>query len=167
MAIKLSEFLTNWHLDFGLARISDVQYLVSHSVFEILFLLQITKLSRPLPVEYLLIDVPTATPLMPRYTFHVSKNQFPIENRPMEGHLQDFTALANHRANFTHDDIVNFFLDFHLLIYLGTQTVSPLDLNPLLDALRTDALERVFHWMESETWGTLEALIQHHQDGYQ
>jgi hypothetical protein len=59
------------------------------------------------------------------------------------------------------------FRDFHLLIYLGTQTVSPLDLAPLLEAMRTSALERVFEWMESDTWQTLETLILHHQDGYQ
>ena len=130
------------------------------------FAFQVTKFARPLPVEYLLIDVPISTPVAPQFTFNVA-DTFPIENRPMEGHLQDFAALANHRQKYDHDDIVNMFRDFHLLIYLGTQTLSPLDLEPLLEALKTDALERVYQWMESDTWGTLEALILHHQDGYQ
>ena len=45
-----------------------------------------TKVARPLPVEYLLIDVPVATPNTPVLKFN-SKG-FPTENRPMEGHLQ-------------------------------------------------------------------------------
>lgn len=128
---------------------------------------EVTKISRPLPVEYLLIDVPVATPVQPMATFNISKNPFPIENRPMEGHLQDFAALANHRQTFDHAEVINFFNDFHLLIYLGTQDVSPLELKPLLDALRTNSVDKVFEWMATDTWVTLEALIQHHQDGYQ
>lgn len=52
---------------------------------------------RPLPVEYLLIDVPVSTPVQPMSTFTIKPIGFPIENRPMEGHLQDFAALAFHR----------------------------------------------------------------------
>ena len=46
---------------------------------------EVTKFARPLPVEYLLIDVPVASSKQPLYTF---RTEFPIENRPMEGHLQ-------------------------------------------------------------------------------
>merc|ERR1719378_1809521 len=53
---------------------------------------EVTKVARPLPVEYLLIDVPVATPNTPVLRFN-SKG-FPTEIRPMEGHLQDFPALA-------------------------------------------------------------------------
>merc|ERR1719423_352974 len=56
---------------------------------------EVTKVARPLPVEYLLIDVPVATPNTPVLKFN-SKG-FPTENRPMEGHLQDFPALASLR----------------------------------------------------------------------
>lgn len=44
---------------------------------------EVARLARPLPVEYLLVDVPTATPLTPKYTLANSflVNPFPIENR--------------------------------------------------------------------------------------
>jgi len=129
---------------------------------------EVTKVARPLPVEYLLIDVPVATPFEPIQSFN-SKG-FPTENRPMEGHLQDFSALANHRKNFDHKRLPEFFKDFHLLIYLATQTVHPLDrvtLAPLLKAIRDSKMEEVYQWAESSHWHTLEALIQNYNDGYQ
>ena len=49
---------------------------------------QVTKIARPLPVEYLLIDVPVASAKEPIRTFHRGSPEFPVENRPMEGHLQ-------------------------------------------------------------------------------
>lgn len=125
---------------------------------------EVTKLARPLPVEYLLIDVPVATPLTPVQTF---KTGFAVENRPMEGHLQDFAALAGHRRNVP--NLPEFFRDFHLLVYLGTQTVHPMDdeLLPLLAAIRDEQSEKVFAWAESSHWHTIEALIEMHNDGYQ
>lgn len=44
---------------------------------------EVSRLARPLPVEYLLVDVPTSTPLSPQFTFPVnfSATSFPIENR--------------------------------------------------------------------------------------
>ncbi|NWH73412.1 NPL4 protein, partial [Piaya cayana] len=49
---------------------------------------EITKLARPLPVEYLIIDIPTTFPKDPVYTFSISQNPFPIENRDMLGETQ-------------------------------------------------------------------------------
>jgi len=129
---------------------------------------EVTKAARPLPVEYLLIDVPVATPFEPIQSFN-SKG-FPTENRPMEGHLQDFSALANHRKNFDHKHLPDFFKDFHLLIYLATQTVHPLDrmtMAPLLRAIRDLKMEEIYQWVETSHWHTLEALIQNYNDGYQ
>lgn len=44
---------------------------------------EVSRLARPLPVEYLLVDIPTSTPLSPQYTFPVNYNvtPFPVENR--------------------------------------------------------------------------------------
>ena len=127
---------------------------------------EVTKLARPLPVEYLLIDTPVATPITPVQTFSIG---FPVENRPMEGHLQDFAALAGHRHNYDHSTLPDFFRDFHLLVYLGTQTVHPLDqeLQPLLEALRDGQNEKIFAWAESSHWHTIEALVQNYNDGFQ
>lgn len=116
--------------------------------------------------RYLLIDVPVATPLTPVQTFR-STGGFPVENRPMEGHLQDFASLANYRRQYV--NLPEFFRDFHLLVYLGTQSVHPLDdeLLPLLSAIRDEKTEKIFAWAESNHWHTIEALIQNYNDGYQ
>ena len=43
---------------------------------------EVTRDARPLPVEYLLVDVPVSTPLEPIFTFTAGSRQpFPIENR--------------------------------------------------------------------------------------
>jgi len=47
---------------------------------------EVQRLARPLPVEYLLLDVPASTPLNPHFTFmanqsSLNKVPFPIENR--------------------------------------------------------------------------------------
>ena len=43
---------------------------------------EVTRMARPLPVEYLLVDVPVSTPLEPVFKFYVGKeNLFPVENR--------------------------------------------------------------------------------------
>jgi nuclear protein localization family protein 4 len=46
----------------------------------------VSRLARPLPVEYLLVDVPASTPLTPQFTFlanssPVNTKPFPVENR--------------------------------------------------------------------------------------
>ena len=51
-----------------------------------------TKIARPLPVEFLLIDIPLAFPKEPIYRFkdHLPnvKTQFPVENRSLIGEIQ-------------------------------------------------------------------------------
>lgn len=44
---------------------------------------EVSRLARPLPVEYLLVDVPASTPLTPQFTFYSSDNitPFPVEHR--------------------------------------------------------------------------------------
>jgi len=128
---------------------------------------EVTKIARPLPVEYLLIDITVATPNTPVLRFN-SKG-FPTENRPMEGHLQDFPALAALRKKKSSAQLPDLFKDFHLLLYLATQTVHPLDrvtMAPLLKAVRDAKDEEVYQWVESSHWQTLEALIQNINDGY-
>lgn len=58
---------------------------------------EVTQLARPLPVEYLLLDMPAAFPVTPQYTFrshlHTEITQFPIENRAVLGQLQVIVTL--------------------------------------------------------------------------
>lgn len=67
---------------------------------------EVQKLARPLPVEYLLVDLPTSSPLAPLYTFPAHDYPFPVENRLIDGHLQDFGALHNYMQRFSPHDFL-------------------------------------------------------------
>jgi hypothetical protein len=65
----------------------------------------------------------------------------------MEGQIQDFMSLASFRKQFKGaSGIADFFRNFHVLIYLATQNVSPLydHMGPLLEAVR-DKVKRNSH----------------------
>ena len=47
-----------------------------------------TQLARPLPVEYLLVDLGAAFPVEPQYTFKKAEKPFPVENRNAVGDTQ-------------------------------------------------------------------------------
>ena len=52
---------------------------------------EIKKIGRPLPVEYLLLDVTVSAPIQPLATFSVlpsGKKPFPVENRLIDSSLQ-------------------------------------------------------------------------------
>lgn len=55
---------------------------------------EVTQLARPLPVEYLLVDMPAAFPLSAQYTFkahlHTDAKLFPVEYRQEIGETQVF-----------------------------------------------------------------------------
>lgn len=110
------------------------------------------RLARPLPVEYLLIDVPASMPLTPQFTFYISDNvtPFPIENRyandirgtvshytttnditkfiyrPVDGHLQEFSSLCSYMQQFNKEQFLKAVSDFHLLIYIATMDMFPM-----------------------------------------
>ncbi len=48
---------------------------------------EVSKDGRPLPLEYLLVDVPAAFPIEPRSTFNIDENKSPfaVENRVVAG----------------------------------------------------------------------------------
>ena len=81
---------------------------------------EVQKLARPLPVEYLLVDLPTSSPLVPLYTFPAHEHPFPVENRLIDGHLQDFGALHNYMQRFRSQDylMVRMFLILALFSFL-------------------------------------------------
>uniref|UniRef100_A0AAR2J5P9 Nuclear protein localization protein 4 homolog n=2 Tax=Pygocentrus nattereri TaxID=42514 RepID=A0AAR2J5P9_PYGNA len=120
----------------------------------------ITYLARPLPVEYLIIDITTTFPKDPVFTFS-STLRFPIENRDALGETQDFHSLATYLAQCSSSlpflDIVS---DFHLLLFLVTNEVMPLrdSIGLLLDAVKTSNEELAQTWKKSEQWATIEQL---------
>ncbi|KAL1497698.1 hypothetical protein ABEB36_008615 [Hypothenemus hampei] len=124
---------------------------------------EVSRLARPLPVEYLLVDVPASTPVTPTFTFNPdpSKQPFPVENRFVDGHIQDFNALATYLQQFAADEFYEAIADFHLLIYIATMDMLPMRdyLDPLLNAIKGKNRSAAKEWSRSEQWATLEQLI--------
>uniref|UniRef100_A0A4W5MHS6 NPL4 homolog, ubiquitin recognition factor n=1 Tax=Hucho hucho TaxID=62062 RepID=A0A4W5MHS6_9TELE len=119
----------------------------------------ITYLARPLPVEYLIIDITTTFPKDPQYTF-CSTQRFPIENRDILGETQDFHSLATYLSQCTSTVFLDIVSDFHLLIFLVTNEVMPLrdSIGLLLDAVKTKNEDLAQTWKKSEQWATIEQL---------
>lgn len=122
------------------------------------------RLARPLPVEYLLVDVPASTPLQPQYTFteYDKRQAFPIENRYIDGHLQDFNALSCYLSAWGEEEFLEAISDFHLLVYLYKMDMLPLrqHMGPLLEAVRTKNPNQAAQFKIEEVWKLLESLIQ-------
>ncbi|XP_054717743.1 nuclear protein localization protein 4 homolog [Uloborus diversus] len=124
---------------------------------------EITELARPLPIEYLLVDVPVSTPNEPQFTFYAVAgiDPFPVENRFLDGHVQDFPHLVSYLRQFKSDQFLEAMSDFHLLIYLATMDLLPLmdDLGPLLEAIRLKDKDLAVNWSKSDRWATVEHFI--------
>lgn len=125
---------------------------------------EIVKIARPLPIEYLLVDVPVSAPVEPKYTFNpiTSKRTFPIENRPAE-FTQSIAALPAYLDQFSDNNFLEAMSDFHLLIFLSCLDIVPLknDLKPLLEAIRDKDRTKADKWSrESEHWATLRQLVR-------
>ncbi|XP_059804516.1 nuclear protein localization protein 4 homolog [Hypanus sabinus] len=121
---------------------------------------EITQLARPLPVEYLIIDIPTTFPKDPVYTFASSPQPFPVVNRDVVGETQDFHTLASYLAQNQSAVFLDVISDFHLLLFLVTNDVMSLrdSINLLLEAVKTRNEELAQTWKRSEQWATIEQL---------
>ncbi|KAK2820124.1 hypothetical protein Q5P01_023083 [Channa striata] len=119
----------------------------------------VTFLARPLPVEYLIIDITTTFPKDPQYTF-CSTQRFPIENRDILGETQDFHSLATYLSQCNSTLFLDIVSDFHLLLFLVTNEVMPLrdSIGLLLDAVKTSNEDLAQTWKKSEQWATIEQL---------
>ncbi|KAG7269090.1 hypothetical protein CRUP_004359 [Coryphaenoides rupestris] len=119
----------------------------------------VTFLARPLPVEYLIIDITTTFPKDPQYTFS-STQRFPIENRDVLGETQDFHSLATYLSQCSAGTFLNIVSDFHLLLFLVTNEVMPLrdSIGLILDAVKTSNEDLAQTWKKSEQWATIEQL---------
>lgn len=126
---------------------------------------EVMKIGRPLPIEYLLLDVPASTPVKPGFTFNPARNKepFPIENRALDGQLQDFTALTRYLSQFSKEsEFFEAVCDFHFLIYIAGMEMLPMkdSLPPLLAAIKAGDKHEALLWAERcEAWATLEQLI--------
>lgn len=125
---------------------------------------EVTRIARPLPVEYLLVDVPVSTPLEPLFTFLADPpRSFPVENRPIDGHLQDVSTLANYLNQFTNRRFIEAASDFHFLLYIATMDMFPLmeSMGPLLDAVRSNNADLAEEWSASDHWSTVLQVLAH------
>ncbi|KAG0723107.1 Nuclear protein localization protein 4 [Chionoecetes opilio] len=122
---------------------------------------EVVRLGRPLPVEYLLLDCPVSTPNEPLYTFAVNEASFPVANRMVEGHLQDFTTLAAYLKKFKDDQFLEAMSDLHVLIYIAAMDMLPLReyIGPLLDAVKSHNRAAALEWKQSGHWATVEQLV--------
>lgn len=124
---------------------------------------KVSRLARPLPVEYLLVDVPVSTPLTPQFTFYVSEEitPFPVENRLVDGQVQEFGSLCTYMQQFSPDQFLESVSDFHLLLFIATMDMLPMKnhMASLLEAIRTNDREKALDWARSEHWATVEQLI--------
>ena len=90
---------------------------------------EITKIGRPLPVEYLLVDMPVSSPITPVSTFSVlngDKKHFPVENRMLESSLQDFNSFAQYMSQFRSAEFLQALSDLHVLLFLAGNDIMPL-----------------------------------------
>ncbi|ROT83430.1 putative nuclear protein localization protein 4-like isoform X2 [Penaeus vannamei] len=122
---------------------------------------EVVRLGRPLPVEYLLLDCPVSTPNEPLYSFAVNASNFPVANRLVEGHLQDFNTLASYLQKFSDEQFLEAVSDFHVLIFIATMDMLPLReyIGPLLEAVKKRDRAQALEWKQSEHWATVEQLV--------
>ncbi|XP_043280769.1 nuclear protein localization protein 4 homolog [Venturia canescens] len=124
---------------------------------------EVSRLGRPLPVEYLLVDVPGSTPLTPQFTFYVNENvtPFPVENRLVYGQVQEFGSLCTYIRQFSMDQFFEAVSDFHVLLFIATMDMLPMKdhMVPLMEAIRNNDREKANEWAKSEHWATVEQLI--------
>lgn len=123
---------------------------------------EVTKLARPLPIAYLLVDVPASTPLEPLYTFPVPtapRTQFPVENRLLDGQVQDFSSLASYLHQVTEDDFLAAVSDFHVLFYLATMDTVHIKGDLLLSAVRQQDQLLAHEFYNSTEWQTVLQLM--------
>jgi len=125
---------------------------------------EIKKPGRPLPVEYLLVDVPVGTPVEELFTMVViqDKNKFPVENRQIEGHLQDFNAFAKYMTQFRSAEFLDSVSDLHVLLFMMTLDIVPLRayMGPLLEAVKTKHGDSARDWTYNDYWDNVNALMQ-------
>jgi len=90
---------------------------------------EVKKIGRPLPVEYLLLDMTVSAPVEPLYTFSVlqgDRKHFPVENRLLDGQLQDFNSFAQYMSQFRSAEFLQALSDLHVLLFLAGNDIMPL-----------------------------------------
>eukprot|EP00118_Oscarella_pearsei_P001929 m.8922 g.8922 ORF g.8922 m.8922 type:complete len:587 (+) comp20980_c0_seq1:21-1781(+) len=124
------------------------------------------KVARPLPIEYLIIDIPAAFPQDPQPLLPGSlTHPFVVENRKDVGDVQSFERFAVYMDQQPKDQFMKAMADFHVLFFLATSDdvvgmLQPL-VRPLCEAVSSNDAATVMQWKESKEWKTVELLMEH------
>ncbi|KAK3705188.1 hypothetical protein QZH41_013984 [Actinostola sp. cb2023] len=132
---------------------------------------EVTMLARPMPIEYVLVQVAAAFPVDSLYTFPRTKNGavFPIEHRENIGECQNIDAVMKHLNQHPTSEFLLAMSNFHLLIFLATSDMLPTKnrLAPLCEAIKNQDIEALDRWRKGEHWRTVEEIIAAHDyDGF-
>jgi nuclear protein localization family protein 4 len=127
---------------------------------------------RPMPVEYLLVDVPTGMPKEPYFTFHVNRPEkaFPVENRTLIGQSQDIRSVANYVNEFSSNQFLELASNFHFLLFLLTNDLLKFpkeEIRELCKHIVERDRPKAAEWAEANpNWGTFKELLKaHHENG--
>uniref|UniRef100_A0A0N4ZEV7 MPN domain-containing protein n=1 Tax=Parastrongyloides trichosuri TaxID=131310 RepID=A0A0N4ZEV7_PARTI len=120
---------------------------------------------KPLPVEFLLVDVPAGMPKNPAFTFHVPKNgqlDFPIENRTVIGETYDLSNVATVIRSYGEDSLLELSTNFHFLFFLMTNNLLKFSMDEMKELCNIVVLQdmeklKVFY-NESNNFKTLMEL---------
>jgi nuclear protein localization family protein 4 len=127
----------------------------------------VMKEARPLPLEYLIIELTTTSPCSPQPLLPaVAEPLFPVENRAAVGQaVQDPHALSSYLTCQSHSS-TNFLClmaDFHLLLFLFTSDVAGIHMNTHIPSLCRAILDgdraAGDAWRHREHWSTIEQLV--------
>jgi nuclear protein localization family protein 4 len=125
---------------------------------------EVTKLARPLPVEYLLVELTISTPKEPCPTLPGGKNgePFPIANREFGGVKPDFHQLANYIRQQYMKDFYYTMSDFQVLLYLYRCDIVPMKeaTLELCGLIKAGDIPGIGKWRLKEPWSTIEQLIR-------
>ncbi|XP_039256624.2 nuclear protein localization protein 4 homolog [Styela clava] len=122
---------------------------------------EITKLARPLPLAYLLLNVPAAFAIETQYTCSKPGNGFAIENREALGELQNMEALASYFDNSSPDEFVQTLSDFHFLVFLAKMDQMQSTMDQLLEAVKERSSEKALEWSHNPAWMSLQQEMHH------
>ncbi|CAD6194468.1 unnamed protein product [Caenorhabditis auriculariae] len=144
--------------------ITDVQYTEKNE-----YGAEVQRNGRPLPVEYLLVDVPTGMPKEPHYTFVVPKTiDFHVENRKEIGQFQGGGNLADYCAAFSMNQFLEQATNFHFLLFLMTNEMLRIGddaMKRLCDAVVKQDRGEAMDWAKGcEDWHQLVALSHAQSD---
>lgn len=130
---------------------------------------EVTKKAGPLPIEYLIVDMPAAFAKDPTYVFNdnspLMKTPFPIENRAEIGEIQSFDSVQSYMKQFPSHKFLEAMSCFHFLIFLITNQAVHFDnvIDSLIDAIKNKDNQKAMEWSKCPEWLTVEQFYGSHE----